>query len=69
LTCINRAAPPASKMGHHSTEEADDMGGHAWAREALERELNLARAAGFDEAMALRADNLDDERDYAFMRP
>jgi len=82
-------------MGHHSTEEADDMGGHAWAREALERELNLARAAGFDEAMALRAllsavverskrsrsqadlaqeltflaDNLDDERDYAFMRP
>jgi hypothetical protein len=71
------------------------MGGYAWARDALERELSLARAAGLDESMALRtlliavverskqtrsradlaqelmflADNLDEERDYAFMRP
>jgi len=85
----------ASKMSPHSFQEAEDMGGYAWAREALERELELARTAGLDEAMALRtllsavverskqtrsladlaqeltflADNLDEERDYAFMRP
>ncbi|MGA6107700.1 hypothetical protein ABS648_06255 [Pseudomonas solani] len=68
---------------------------HKWAREMLDRELAVARGAGLDEALALRAllsevverskavrpiddlaqelcflaDNLDDDRDYAFMRP
>ncbi|WP_339413887.1 hypothetical protein [Pseudomonas sp. EA_35y_Pfl2_R5] len=71
------------------------MGGHQWARQAIEQSLQGVEAQGFDQAMALRAllsavversraarsaadlaaelqflaDNLDDDRDYSFMRP
>jgi hypothetical protein len=71
------------------------MSVYQWADEELQRAVDAAKAAGFDEALTLRAllskvierskhtrsvadltqelefliDNLDEDRDYAFMRP
>lgn len=68
---------------------------HAWAKAALQADLQAAEGQGFDRLLALRtllsevvqmnkaqreaqelahelqflADNLDDEREYVFMRP